>query len=117
MSIYVGKHAQIQNQKLRNLLRSKRMHDGQFPGPLRQPLVSEPRRITQSGPFDGVNIGSSRIGPSLKPHLEEVLIAAHRVKGVSTVTTVPHHQATMNTEIDALISKINELIVELIVKV
>lgn len=47
---------------------------------------------------------------SLKPQLEEVLIAAHRIKGVSSVTTVPHHQATMNTEIDALISKINELI-------
>lgn len=107
MSIYVGKHAQIQNQKLRNLLRSKRMHDGQFPGPLRQPLISEPRRITQSGTFD-----SFRVGPSLKPHLEEVLIAAHRIKGVSTVTTVPHHQATMNTEIDALILKINELIVK-----
>ena len=112
MSIYVGKHAQIQNQKLRNLLRSKRMHDGQFTGPLRQPLVSEPRRITQSGPFGGVNAGSSRIGPSLKPHLEEVLIAAHRVKGVSTVTTVPHHQKTMSDEIDVLISKINELIFE-----
>jgi hypothetical protein len=109
MSIYVGKRAQIQNQKLRNLLRSKCMHDGQFSGPLRQQVVSEPRRITQSGPFD-----SFCVRPSLKPHLEEVLIAAHRIKGVSTVTTVPHHQATMNTEIDALISKINELIVELI---
>ena len=86
------------------------MHDGQFHGPLRQQVVSEPRRITQSGPFDGVNIDSFRVQPSLKPHLEEVLIAAHRIKGVSTVTTVPHHQATMNTEIDALISKINELI-------
>ena len=105
MSIYVGKHAQIQNQKLRNLLRSKRMHDGNFPTTLLQPLVSEPRRITQSGPFD-----SFRIGPSLKPHLEEVLIAAHRVKGVSIVTTVPHHQKTMSDEIDVLISKINELI-------
>lgn len=110
MSIYVGKHAQIQNQKLRNLLRSKRMHDGNFPGILRQPLVSEPRRITQSGPFDSVNIDSFRVGPSLKPHLEEVLIAAHRVKGVSTVTTVPHHQKVMADEIDTLISKINELI-------
>ena len=58
MSIYVGKHAQIQNQKLRNLLRSKRMHDGQFTGPLRQPLVSEPRRITQSGPFGGVMLAA-----------------------------------------------------------
>lgn len=112
MSIYVGKHAQIQNQKLRNLLRSKRMHDGNFPTTLQQPLVSEPRRITQSGPFDGVNIDSFRIGPSLKPHLEEVLIAAHRVKGVSAVTTVPHHQKTMSDEINALISKINELIVK-----
>lgn len=105
MSIYVGKRAQIQNQKLRNLLRSKRMHDGNFPTTLRQPLISEPRRITQSSPFDRFCVR-----PSLKPHLEEVLIAAHRIKGVSTVTTVPHHQATMNTEIDALISKINELI-------
>ena len=86
------------------------MHDGNFPTTLQQAVVSEARRIQQSGPFDGVNIGSSRIGPSLKPHLEEVLIAAYRVKGVSNVTTVPHHQATMNTEIDALISKINELI-------
>ena len=85
MSIYVGKHAQIQTQKLRNLLRSKHMHDGNFPTTLQQPLVSEARRIQQSGPFDGVNIGSSRIGHSLKPHLEEVLIAAHRVKGVSAV--------------------------------
>ena len=110
MSIYVGKHAQIQTQKLRNLLRSKRMHDGNFPTTLQQPLVSEARRIQQSGPFDGVNIGSSRIGPSLKPHLEEVLIAAHRVKGVSAVTTVSHHQKTMSDEIDVLISKINELI-------
>ena len=110
MSIYVGKHAQIQTQKLRNLLRSKRMHDGNFPTTLQQPLVSEARRIQQSGPFDGVNAGSSRIGHSLKPHLEEVLIAAHRVKGVSAVTTVSHHQKTMSDEIDVLISKISELI-------
>ena len=41
MSIYVGKRAQIQNQKLRNLLRSKCMHDGNFPTTLRQPLVSD----------------------------------------------------------------------------
>ena len=88
------------------------MHDGNFPTTLHQPLVSEARRIQQSGPFDGVNIGSSRIGHSLKPHLEEVLIAAHRVKGVSAVTTVPHHQKTMSDEINALISKINELIVK-----
>ena len=110
MSVYVGKHAQIQNQKLRNLLRSKRMYDGANPGIFRQPIIGEPRRISQKGPFDGVNIDSFRIGPSLRPHLEEVLIAAHRVKGVSTVTTVPHHQKTMSDEIDVLISKINKLI-------
>lgn len=112
MSIYVGKHAQIQNQKLRNLLRSKRMQDGNFPTIQQQPLVGEPRRIIQSGPFpfDDLNVNNFRLGPSLKPYLEEVLIAAHRVKGVSTVTTVPHHQKTMTDEIDVLISKINELL-------
>ena len=75
------------------------MHDG----------IHGSRRITDGGlssPYNLTNLQNVRIGPSLQPKLEEILIAAYRLKGVSQVTTVPQHQQTVDTEVDNLIDVI-----------
>lgn len=87
------------------------MHDGNFPGVgigigQRNPLITEPRRIST----DDFKFESFRVGPALKPQIEEILIAAHRIKGVAEVTTKPEHQSTMSKEVDALISEIKKLL-------
>ena len=87
------------------------MHDGNFPGVgigigQRNPLITEPRRIST----DDFKFESFRVGPALKPQIEEILIAAHRIKGVAEVTTKPEHQTTMTKEVEALISEIKKLL-------